>query len=168
MSLSGRRFDSIPFSRATVCVNVCRTWPTARFASASTTILERTWTSPDASTTRRTGRRSSNSAATGSTRYTRRGDPRSHRRGIEASSAGRPSDSVVFTFAGHGSWLPDRDRDEPDARDEMMCPADVMRSSICSTTICTRFLHQTRGRQALRDRGLLSFGFRRAVRRRAG
>jgi hypothetical protein len=36
-------------------------------------------------------------------------------------------DSVVFTFAGHGSWLPDDDRDEPDARDEMMCPADVMR-----------------------------------------
>ncbi|MEO5741891.1 MAG: caspase family protein [Vicinamibacterales bacterium] len=35
-------------------------------------------------------------------------------------------DSVVFTFSGHGSWLPDDDRDEPDARDEMMCPHDVM------------------------------------------
>jgi metacaspase-1 len=35
-------------------------------------------------------------------------------------------DAVVFTFAGHGSWLPDDDRDEPDARDEMMCPYDVM------------------------------------------
>jgi metacaspase-1 len=35
-------------------------------------------------------------------------------------------DSVVFAFAGHGSWLPDASRDEPDGRDEMMCPFDVM------------------------------------------
>ena len=35
-------------------------------------------------------------------------------------------EAVVFTFSGHGSWLPDDDRDEPDARDEMMCPYDVM------------------------------------------
>ncbi len=35
-------------------------------------------------------------------------------------------DSLVFTFSGHGSWLPDDDSDEPDARDEMMCPHDVM------------------------------------------
>ena len=35
-------------------------------------------------------------------------------------------DSVVFSFAGHGSWLPDGNRDEPDLRDEMMCPHDVM------------------------------------------
>ena len=37
------------------------------------------------------------------------------------------NDAVVFTFSGHGSWLPDDDRDEPDARDEMMCPHDVMK-----------------------------------------
>ena len=35
-------------------------------------------------------------------------------------------DSLVFTFSGHGSWLPDDDSDEPDARDEMLCPYDVM------------------------------------------
>ena len=35
-------------------------------------------------------------------------------------------DSLVFTFSGHGSWLPDDDRDEPDARDEMLCTYDVM------------------------------------------
>ncbi len=40
---------------------------------------------------------------------------------------GAPDDSLVFTFSGHGSWLPDADGDEPDARDEMMCPYDVMR-----------------------------------------
>lgn len=37
------------------------------------------------------------------------------------------NDCVVFTFSGHGSWLPDDDRDEPDARDEMICPYDVMK-----------------------------------------
>ena len=37
------------------------------------------------------------------------------------------TDCLVFTFSGHGSWLPDDDRDEPDARDEMMCPYDVMK-----------------------------------------
>ena len=39
----------------------------------------------------------------------------------------RAGDSLVFTFSGHGSWLPDDDQDEPDARDEMMCPYDVMK-----------------------------------------
>lgn len=38
----------------------------------------------------------------------------------------RDGDSIVFTFSGHGSWLPDDDSDEPDERDEMMCPHDVM------------------------------------------
>ena len=35
-------------------------------------------------------------------------------------------DSIVFTFSGHGSWLPDESGDEDDLRDEMMCPHDVM------------------------------------------
>jgi hypothetical protein len=34
-------------------------------------------------------------------------------------------DSLVFTFSGHGSWLPDDSGDEPDGRDEMLCPYDV-------------------------------------------
>lgn len=37
-----------------------------------------------------------------------------------------PGDSIVFTFSGHGSWLPDESGDEDDLRDEMMCPHDVM------------------------------------------
>ena len=40
-------------------------------------------------------------------------------------AGGADGDSLVFTFSGHGSWLPDDDGDEPDARDEMMCPHDV-------------------------------------------
>jgi len=34
-------------------------------------------------------------------------------------------DTVVFTYSGHGSWLPDDDGDEIDGRDEMICPYDV-------------------------------------------
>lgn len=35
-------------------------------------------------------------------------------------------DSLVFTYAGHGSWLPDdANGEEPDGRDEMLCPYDV-------------------------------------------
>ena len=42
---------------------------------------------------------------------------------VRGSSDG---DALVFTFSGHGSWLPDDDSDEADARDEMLCPFDVM------------------------------------------
>ena len=34
-------------------------------------------------------------------------------------------DSLVFTYSGHGSWLPDENGDEPDGRDEMLCPHDI-------------------------------------------
>lgn len=37
----------------------------------------------------------------------------------------KKGDTLVFTFSGHGSWLPDDDGDEADARDEMLCPYDV-------------------------------------------
>ena len=37
----------------------------------------------------------------------------------------RPQDLVVITYSGHGSWVPDLDSDEPDARDEVLCPYDI-------------------------------------------
>lgn len=37
----------------------------------------------------------------------------------------RPRDVVVITYSGHGSWIPDLDSDEPDARDEVLCPYDI-------------------------------------------
>lgn len=40
-------------------------------------------------------------------------------------STAHAGDSLVFTFSGHGSWLPDDDGDEPDGRDEMLCPHDI-------------------------------------------
>lgn len=33
-------------------------------------------------------------------------------------------DRIVFTFSGHGTWVPDRDGDEADRRDEALCPID--------------------------------------------
>jgi len=40
-------------------------------------------------------------------------------------STAHAGDALVFTFSGHGSWLPDDDGDEPDGRDEMLCPYDI-------------------------------------------
>ncbi|MFC4044111.1 caspase domain-containing protein [Dactylosporangium siamense] len=34
-------------------------------------------------------------------------------------------DAVVITYSGHGTWVPDLDGDEPDNRDEAICPHDV-------------------------------------------
>jgi len=38
---------------------------------------------------------------------------------------GAKGDTVIFTYSGHGSWLPDDDGEEVDGRDEMICPYDV-------------------------------------------
>lgn len=34
-------------------------------------------------------------------------------------------DAVVITYSGHGTWVPDEDGDEPDHRDEALCPHDI-------------------------------------------
>ena len=33
-------------------------------------------------------------------------------------------DTLVFQYSGHGSWVPDRNGDEPDGRDEVLCAYD--------------------------------------------
>ncbi len=38
---------------------------------------------------------------------------------------GKAGDTLVIIYSGHGSWIPDLDNDEPDARDEVLCPYDV-------------------------------------------
>lgn len=35
-------------------------------------------------------------------------------------------DSVVLTYSGHGTWVPDQNGDEPDHRDEALCPWDCI------------------------------------------
>lgn len=37
----------------------------------------------------------------------------------------RKGDTVVITFSGHGTWVPDGSGDETDGRDEGLCPCDV-------------------------------------------
>jgi len=39
--------------------------------------------------------------------------------------AARSGDVVTITYSGHGTWVPDRDGDEPDRRDEALCPYDI-------------------------------------------
>ena len=34
-------------------------------------------------------------------------------------------DSLVITYSGHGTWVPDSSGDEPDGRDEGLCPYDI-------------------------------------------
>jgi hypothetical protein len=36
-----------------------------------------------------------------------------------------PGDSLVVTYSGHGTWRPDASGDEPDGRDEGLCPWDI-------------------------------------------
>ena len=35
------------------------------------------------------------------------------------------NDTVVITYSGHGTWVPDQNGDEPDQRDEGLCPWDI-------------------------------------------
>ena len=34
-------------------------------------------------------------------------------------------DSLIITYSGHGTWVPDRSGDEADGRDEALCPHDI-------------------------------------------
>jgi len=37
----------------------------------------------------------------------------------------KAEDSVVIQYSGHGSFVPDKDGDEPDGTDECLCPYDI-------------------------------------------
>jgi hypothetical protein len=43
-----------------------------------------------------------------------------------------PDDLAVITWSGHGSWQVDRSGDEPDRRDEVICPVDYARAGMIS------------------------------------
>lgn len=40
-------------------------------------------------------------------------------------SGAAKGDTVVITYSGHGTWVPDKNGDEPDGRDEALCPWDI-------------------------------------------
>lgn len=41
--------------------------------------------------------------------------------------ATKPGEIAIITFSGHGTWMPDEEGDEPDGRDEALCPWDISR-----------------------------------------
>ena len=40
-------------------------------------------------------------------------------------SGATKGDTVIITYSGHGTWVPDKNGDEPDGRDEGLCPWDI-------------------------------------------
>lgn len=40
-------------------------------------------------------------------------------------ASARKGDSVIFTYSGHGTYIPDENGDEPDGTDECFCPYDI-------------------------------------------
>lgn len=47
-----------------------------------------------------------------------------------AVAATKYRDQLVVTYSGHGTWVPDRDGDEADGRDEAICPDDYPRAGM--------------------------------------
>lgn len=37
----------------------------------------------------------------------------------------KKGDTLIITYSGHGTWVPDSSGDEPDGRDEALCPWDI-------------------------------------------
>jgi hypothetical protein len=56
----------------------------------------------------------------------------------------RWGDRILFTYSGHGSWVPDLDGDEMDARDEVLCPVDYLTNVISDDELYDLF----KGRRA--------------------
>jgi len=42
----------------------------------------------------------------------------------------KSGDLVVIQYSGHGSFVPDRNGDEPDGVDESLCPYDIMTKGV--------------------------------------
>ncbi|MCD6056590.1 MAG: peptidase caspase catalytic subunit p20 [Thermomicrobiales bacterium] len=51
----------------------------------------------------------------------------------------RWGDRFVFTYSGHGSFVPDRNGDEIDGFDEVLCPSDYTRRYITDDELATAF-----------------------------
>jgi hypothetical protein len=51
----------------------------------------------------------------------------------------KSGETAVITFSGHGTWVPDEDGDEPDGRDEAICPYDLPDGVITDDELHERF-----------------------------
>lgn len=54
-------------------------------------------------------------------------------------------DVVVITYSGHGTWQPDTDGDEPDGRDEALCPYDMAGGPLLDDELYDIFATRARG-----------------------
>lgn len=64
----------------------------------------------------------------------------------EVVAAADYGELAVITFSGHGTWLPDEDGDEPDLRDEALCPHDFMtKGALLDDTLHEVFAGRQRG-----------------------
>jgi hypothetical protein len=62
---------------------------------------------------------------------------------LDAAATG---DTVAITYSGHGTWVPDRNGDEPDRRDEALCPYDVgTRGPLLDDELFDIFMDRRRG-----------------------
>lgn len=60
-------------------------------------------------------------------------------------------DRVVWTYSGHGTWVPDKDGDEADQKDECIVPVDYRQAGFITDDLIYRILsnHRRRGVQLL-------------------
>jgi len=58
-------------------------------------------------------------------------------------------DILVFTFSGHGSWVPDESGDEPDGRDEIICPYDITEGVWITDDQIAEVLKHTKGARVI-------------------
>ena len=55
-------------------------------------------------------------------------------------------DSIIITYSGHGTWVPDQNGDEPDGRDEGLCPWDIGSGNVLlDDEIAPIFTHHATG-----------------------
>lgn len=58
---------------------------------------------------------------------------------------GSSGDAVVLTYSGHGTWVPDQSGDEPDHRDEALCPWDIAAGPLLDDDLYDIFLARAAG-----------------------
>lgn len=61
----------------------------------------------------------------------------------------KPQDLLIFHYSGHGTWIPDKDGDEPDHRDECLCPIDYESGLLIDDELAEIFSQKTRGSRIL-------------------